>query len=93
MGLYYSLIDWYHEDFPHYGDRQHPMRNRPDCTNEHRNFDRYLDYMHAQVRELCSNYGKIDIMWFDFRMMTCAASAGVQASLWTWCARSSPASS
>ena len=22
--------------------------------------------MHGQVRELCTNYGKIDIMWFDF---------------------------
>ena len=66
VGLYYSLIDWHHRDFPHYGDRQHPMRNRPECTNEGRDFNRYLDYMHAQVRELCTNYGKIDIMWFDF---------------------------
>ena len=66
VGLYYSLIDWHHKDFPHYGDRQHPMRNRPECTNEGRDFNRYLDYMHAQVRELCTNYGKIDIMWFDF---------------------------
>ena len=66
VGLYYSLIDWHHKDFPHYGDRQHPMRNRPEYANEGRDFERYLDYMHAQVRELCTNYGKIDIMWFDF---------------------------
>jgi alpha-L-fucosidase len=31
-----------------------------------RRFDRYLTYLHGQVRELCSNYGKIDILWFDF---------------------------
>ena len=29
-------------------------------------FNRYLDYMHGQVKELCINYGKLDIMWFDF---------------------------
>ena len=28
--------------------------------------ERYLDYMHNQVRELMTNYGKIDILWFDF---------------------------
>ena len=65
-GLYFSVIDWRHPDFPHYGDRQHPMRNDPAYGNENRNFDRYLDYMHAQVREICSNYGKLDLIWFDF---------------------------
>lgn len=66
VGLYYSVIDWRHPDFPHYGDRQHPMRNHPECSNENRNFDRYLDYMFGQIRELLTNYGKLDIMWFDF---------------------------
>ena len=66
VGLYFSLLDWYHEDYPHYGDQNHPMRNHPECGNEHRDFNRYLDFMHAQVRELCTNYGKLDILWFDF---------------------------
>lgn len=65
-GLYYSLLDWHHPDYPHYGDGKHPMRNHPECGNENRDFDRYLDYMHGQVRELCENYGKIDMFWFDF---------------------------
>lgn len=26
---------------------------------------RYLDYMKAQVRELLTSYGKVDILWFD----------------------------
>ena len=65
-GLYFSLIDWRHPDFPHYGDANHPMRDNPDCGNGGRDFGRYLDYMHAQVRELCSNYGKLDLLWFDF---------------------------
>ena len=66
VGLYFSLIDWHHPDYPHYGDRYHPMRNNPAYGNENRDFDRYLDYLHAQVREICSNYGKLDLLWFDF---------------------------
>lgn len=66
VGLYYSLLDWHHPDYPHYGDHNHPMRNCESEKNDHRDFNRYLDYMHGQVRELCSNYGKIDILWFDF---------------------------
>jgi alpha-L-fucosidase len=66
VGLYFSLLDWHHPDYPHYGDRYHPMRNHPECSNENRDFDRYLDYMHAQIREIVSNYGKLDILWFDF---------------------------
>ncbi len=68
IGIYYSIIDWHHPDYPHYGDMNHPMRN---CEAERekeaeRNFDRYLDYMHGQIKELCTNYGRIDIMWFDY---------------------------
>ena len=66
VGLYFSLLDWHHPDYPHYGDMYHPMRSNPACSNENRDFNRYLDYLHGQVRELCTNYGKLDIMWFDF---------------------------
>lgn len=66
VGLYFTLLDWYHDDYPHYKDKNHPMRNKPEYSNEGRDFDRYLTYMHNQVRELCTNYGKIDILWFDF---------------------------
>ena len=66
VGLYFSIIDWRHPDFPHYGDKNHPMRDDPAYTNENRDFDRYLEFMHGQVRELCTNYGKLDILWFDF---------------------------
>jgi alpha-L-fucosidase len=65
-GLYFSLIDWRHPDFPHYGDRHHPMRDNKAYGNENRNFDRYLEFMHGQVRELLTHYGPLDSMWFDF---------------------------
>lgn len=66
VGLYYSLLDWHHPDYPHRGDPNHPMRDNPGSGNEDRDFGRYLDYLHAQVRELCTNYGKLDLLWFDF---------------------------
>lgn len=66
VGLYYSIIDWHHPDFPHYGDKQHPERDNPAFKDYKYDFDRYLEYMHGQIRELCTNYGKIDIFWFDF---------------------------
>lgn len=66
VGLYYSLIDWHHPDFPHHGDRYHPMRSGPAASNEERDFERYLAYMHGQVKELCTRYGRLDVLWFDF---------------------------
>ncbi len=66
VGLYFSIIDWHHPDFPKYGDRQHPMRNREEFKDEQIDFDRYLTYMHGQVKELVTNYGKLDLLWFDF---------------------------
>jgi len=66
VGLYFSIIDWRHSDFPHYADRHHPMRDDKTCGNENRNFNRYLEFMHGQIQELLTYYGKLDIMWFDF---------------------------
>jgi alpha-L-fucosidase len=66
VGLYYSIIDWRHPDFPHFGDRQHPLRDDPAEKNDGRDFNRYLDFMHGQIRELLTEYGKLDIMWYDF---------------------------
>jgi alpha-L-fucosidase len=35
----------------------------PDFFTE--NHDRYIKFLHGQVRELLTNYGKVDILWFD----------------------------
>jgi alpha-L-fucosidase len=66
VGIYYSLIDWNHPDYPHFGDRTHPMRENEACRGTQHRFERYVEYLHGQVREICSNYGVIDILWFDF---------------------------
>lgn len=66
VGLYYSLLDWHHPDYPKYDDWHHPMRGSEAFKDEVYDFDNYLDYMHGQVKELVTNYGKLDLLWFDF---------------------------
>jgi len=68
VGFYYSLIDWHHPDFTI--DRVHPQRTDNDAEyetlNKGKDMNVYRKYMKDQVRELLTNYGKIDIIWFDF---------------------------
>ncbi|MCB0185524.1 MAG: alpha-L-fucosidase, partial [Caldilineaceae bacterium] len=40
-----------------------PDWRHPDYRTE--NHQRYLDYFHAQVAELCRNYGELSVLWFD----------------------------
>jgi len=64
VGLYYSLIDWHHEDYPYVGN--HPLAKREGFSKEDYNWERYLEYMHNQIEELMTKYGKIDILWLDY---------------------------
>ncbi len=52
VGFYYSLMDWHHPD----GSL---------CATDEDARRRFVDYIHGQVRELCTNYGKVDILWYD----------------------------
>jgi len=66
VGLYHSLIDWHHPQFAI--DDVHSMRNHPDREqlNESRDQRQYAEYLHGQVREILTGYGKIDAMFYDF---------------------------
>jgi alpha-L-fucosidase len=52
VGFYYSLMDWHHPDCAR-------------CAEDESARRRFVDYIHGQVRELCTNYGKLDILWYD----------------------------
>ena len=65
VGLYYSLLDWHHPAYPAYEDTIHPMRGN-EAYKDREPFENYIDYFHGQVKELCTKYGQIDILWFDF---------------------------
>lgn len=66
VGIYYSLLDWHHPDFPEYGDIFAPNRHNLSRKDVPKNFDNYLKYLHGQVRELMTNYGEINNLWLDF---------------------------
>ena len=68
IGFYYSLIDWHHPEYTI--DRVHPQRKSTQKEYDELNKDRdmavYREYLKNQVREILTNYGKIDILWLDF---------------------------
>ena len=65
VGFYLSLSDWHHPDYPPFTDADRPyafgMKPRP--TPEQ--WARYLTVLHAQIAELLTGYGQIDVIWFD----------------------------
>jgi alpha-L-fucosidase len=65
IGLYFSLIDWHHPDYPAFTQADAPYRwgQWPQPLADR--WPRFSEFMFAQVRELLSNYGQIDVIWFD----------------------------
>ena len=66
VGFYHSLIDWHHPEFP--VDHIHPQSDDAAFRKKEKNRDvrKYARYLHNQTRELLTQFGRIDIMWFDF---------------------------
>lgn len=64
VGFYYSIIDWHHPDFPI--DGIHPRREDGEELDKGRDMKKYNRYVRNQLTELLTNYGKIDILWFDY---------------------------
>lgn len=60
--LYYSIVDEHHPAYPHAGRRwEYPAPPPGDTPSR----EAYLDYVRAQVSELCTNYGRIHGFWWD----------------------------
>jgi alpha-L-fucosidase len=58
--FYYSQLDWHSTDYFPLGDTGHSAA-RPASGD----FNAYLDYMDAQLKELLTDYGDIGGIWFD----------------------------
>ena len=58
--FYHSQLDWHHLDYYPRGRTGHNA-GRPESGD----FNRYLDYMDSQLRELLTGYGEIGGIWFD----------------------------
>ncbi len=52
IGLYNSLMDWHNPD-------------AFECMSDKAAYDRFIEYTYELNRELMTNYGKIDILWYD----------------------------
>ncbi len=65
-GFYHSLIDWHHPQFTL--DDYHPLQKLQDqvAMAQVRDQEKYAEYLYGQVRELLTEYGNVDILWFDF---------------------------
>jgi alpha-L-fucosidase len=65
VGFYFSLCDWHHPDYPPFTDEARPYANGMMRRPAPEQWDRYVAFLFAQVRELLTGYGPIDVLWFD----------------------------
>lgn len=61
--LYYSQPDWHHPNFVHRKGAFKDLDNPP--ATDQPDWSKYLQYLEGQIRELVTNYGRIDGIWFD----------------------------
>ena len=84
FGVYYSVCDWRHPDFPH---------GSPDgkTRKPHPNLDRYEHYLCRQVAELLCNYGPLltDVVRLSARSFDARRAAAGSSD---WSGRYSPTS-
>lgn len=62
--LYYSIADWNHPNYPNQG-RHHELEPQPGDSPD---WEKYLEFLKAQVRELCTHYGEIRGFWWDMNV-------------------------
>jgi alpha-L-fucosidase len=65
VGLYYSLSDWGHPDYPAFEESSKPYAYESYPRASPEAWARYLGYVRAQLTELLTQYGTIDLVWFD----------------------------
>ena len=58
--FYHSQLDWHHPDYFPRG-RTGQDAGRPESGD----FNKYIDFMNAQLTELLTNYGDVAGIWFD----------------------------
>jgi alpha-L-fucosidase len=72
VGVYFSLLDWHHSD----AYVRHGLPAPGNVTNDTRDNTKYVDYMYRQAEEMFSNYGPIDVVWWDY------SSIEIQGEKW-----------
>ncbi|MEA5458772.1 alpha-L-fucosidase [Arcicella sp. LKC2W] len=59
--FYYSLLDWYRDDYPYETGKTGKGTGRTKKSD----YASYLKFMKAQLTELLTNYGEVSTIWFD----------------------------
>ncbi len=73
VGLYFSLSDWSHPDYPtvrprvfaHEQDADNRFAYPAAGRDDPEAWQRFLTFNRAQLTELCTHYGALDLLWFD----------------------------
>ena len=65
VGLYFSLADWHHPDYPAFRQEDTPYKFPRGVPPVPERWPHFVEFMFAQMRELLTNYGQIDLLWFD----------------------------
>jgi alpha-L-fucosidase len=58
VGLYFSMLDWSHPDYPFF------TRNQKRYENDPARWEKFLSFRHEQIHELAKAYSP-DLLWFD----------------------------
>ncbi|MBS1760767.1 MAG: alpha-L-fucosidase [Bacteroidetes bacterium] len=61
LGLYYSTLDWFRDDYPYETGRTGKGTGRTAKSN----YAEYLQFMKNQLTELLTHYGEVMSIWFD----------------------------
>lgn len=62
VGLYFSAADWRHPDYPAAYARDWPQKDDWQSEDARK---RFVAYYRAQLEELMTRYGTIDLLWYD----------------------------
>jgi alpha-L-fucosidase len=65
LGFYFSLSDWHHPDYPAFEDADRPYRYGLVPRPTPAQWERFHAVLVAQLRELLTDYGRVDLLWFD----------------------------
>jgi alpha-L-fucosidase len=72
VGFYFSHLDWSHPDYPtilpknsHYTNFDNRYAFPESGREKPEKWQKFLAFHRAQLDELCTQFGEIDLLWFD----------------------------
>ena len=92
VGFYFSPTDWHYPGYPiNDVDFDYTKRLKfsavKDPEQNQRNFEKFYAYTIGQLRELLTQYGRIDILWFDGISWYPFTDMRASHNYGCWCAR------